>query len=355
MTATTTMGPMLLRRSSTGLLGLLLLAPVLAACGGDSGIEVGDVVAAADDAQFSGQGVESVVALPVGRLEVTAGKPVTEISAADTRQVAKVVAPEGSAFVPITWQYDAATFGALSGYLTTDASPVIDLVADGASYRIPAPELTGEGSSSFYVLVSGTGADPKLDVDFDGVTQKVDLASGEVEEGRAAPLYDITKPRAKRFPCSPEVEFGRTTPRAPEFTCTVTRPIDLPYAGDAWAAEGHSWRVVTVRTTLGRWTEVADDLKSGAVYYADNVESSYRLGDVEAAHVIRNSTNTACPDLTNSGACTTEFKVVFDVEGKPSRALAIEQDFDLRLATVFGGSEAADTLDLKVNATARLK
>lgn len=351
------MGPMLPRRASTTALGLLLLAPALAACGSDSGIDAGDVVPAAQDAQFAGDGVESVVALPIGRLEVTAGKPVTEISAEDTRQVAKVAAPEGSAFVPITWQYDAATFGALGGYLATDASPVVDLVVDGASYRIPAPEQTGTGSESFYVLVSGSGADPKLEVGFDDVVQEVDLSSGEVDKGRAAPLYDTTKPRAKRFPCAPDVAFGRTTLRPPDFACTVTRPIDLPYAGDAWAAEGHTWRVVTVRTTLGRWSEVADDLKSGAVYYADNVESSYRLGDTEAAHVIRDPAGTACPDMTNSGSCTTEFHVVFDVEvdAKASRALSIEQDFDLKLATVYGGGEAKDSLDLTVTAQAKLK
>lgn len=355
MTAPTTMGPMLLRRRSATALGLLLLAPVLAACGGESGVEVGDVVPARDDAQFQGSGVESVVALPVGRLEVTTGAPVTEISADDTRQLEKLQAPEGSAFVPITWQYDAATFGALSAYLVTDTSPVIDLVVDGASYRLPAPEQSGEGSESFYVLVSGKGSEPRLDVDFDGVTQQVDLSSGDVESGQAAPLYDVTKPRSKRFPCAPDVEFGRTTLRPPDFTCTVTRPLDLPYAGDAWAADGHTWRVVTVRTTLGRWSEVSADLKSGAVYYADKVESTYRLGDTEASQVIQDPDNTTCPDPTNSGSCTTEFHVVFDVDGKAPKALSIEQDFDLLLATVYGGGEAEDTLDLTVSAQAKLK
>jgi len=338
-------------------LGLLLLAPALGACGGDSGIEVGNIVPAADDAQFAGHGTESEVALPIGRLEITAAEPVTTIAADDTLQVAKVEAPEGSAFVPITWQYDAATFGALDGYLSTDTSPVIDLVADGAPYRIPAPPRSGEGSESFYVLVSGSGRDLRLDVGFDGVTQQVDLATGEVDQGRAAPLYDAAKPRTKRFPCSPDVTFDRTTLRAPDFTCTVTRPVDLPYAGDAWAPDGHTWRIVTVRTTLSRWTEVSADLKSGAVYYADDVQSSYRLGDAAAAQVIQDPKHTVCPDATKAGACTSEFHVVFDVadEGKASRTLKIEQGFALRLATAYGGGEVKDTLDVTVTAQARLK
>jgi len=346
---------MLLRRWSAPALGLLLLAPALSACGDGGGVEVGDVVPARQDAQFAGKGVESVVALPIGRLEVTTGEPVTEISAKDTRQLERIQAPEGSAFVPITWQYDAATFGALSAYIDTDTSPVIDLVADGASYRLPAPEQDGEGSESFYVLVSGSGAQPRLDVDFDGVTQTVDLAAGEVDAGRAEALYDITRPRTKRFPCEPDVAFSRTTLRPPEFSCTTTRPMRLPYAGSAWADEGRSWLVVTVRTTLGRWSELAGDLKSGAVYYADQVESTYRLGKTEATQVIQDRANTTCPDPANNGGCTSEFHVVFDVGDRPSRALSIEQDYHLLLATVFGGGEADEALDVTVTATARLR
>ncbi|GAA1503481.1 hypothetical protein [Nocardioides humi] len=335
---------------------LLLLAPALASCGdGGSGVEVGDVVPARQDAQFSGKGVESVVALPIGRLEVTVGESVTEIEARDTRQLEQLEAPEGSAFVPITWQYDAATFGALSAYLDTQAKPVVDLVADGASYRLPAPEQTGEGAESFYVLVRGKGRSPQLTVAFDGVSQQVDLASGDVEAGAAASLYDIAKPRTKRYPCAPEVDFGRPTVRPPEFSCSVTRPMRLPYAGDAWAEEGRSWLVVTVRTTLGRWNELAEDLKSGAIYYADKVESTYRLGKTEAARVIRDNANTVCPDPANSGGCTSEFHVVFDVAEKASRTLTIDQDYELLLASTYGGAEAKATLDLGVTAEARLR
>ncbi|WP_408898003.1 hypothetical protein ACJ5H2_02590 [Nocardioides sp. R1-1] len=344
------------RRCSATVLGLLLLAPALVSCGGGGGgVEVGDVVPAREDAQFADQGVESTVALPIGRLEVTTGAAVREISASDTRQLERLEAPDGSVFVPMTWQYDAATFGELSAYLDTDASPVIDLVADGASYRLPAPEASGEGAESFYVLVSGKGDDPQLKVDFDGVAQQVDLSSGEVEPGRAADLYDLAKPKAKRFPCEPDVAYGRTTLRPPEFTCGVTRPVRLPYAGDAWAEDGHSWLVVTVRTTLGRWNEIADDLKSGAVYYAASVESSYRLGSTEASEVLQDEANTTCPDPAANASCTAEFHVVFDVAGKAPKALTIEQDYGLLLATAFGGGEHEDSLDLSVTAKARLK
>jgi len=346
---------MRLRRSSATLLGLLLLGSTLSACSEETGgIEVGDVVPARQDAQFEGEGVESVVALPIGQLEVTAGAPVTEVSAKDTRQLEKLQAPEGSVFVPITWQYDAATFGALAAYISTEATPAIDLVADGASYRLPAPEQTGEGAESFYVLVQGDGDEPRLEVDFDGVTQQVDLTSGEVEAGRAEALYDLPKPRTKRLPCAGDTSYSRAAVRAARFACSTTRPFRLPYAGTGWAEDGGTWLVVTVRTTLGLWNEVAQDLKSGAVYYADGITGTFRLGDTEAAAVIKDPRNTACPDRTDQGSCTGEFHVVFAAKRKHPRTLTIEHDYSLRLASAWGGKQAEEVLDLSVTAHARL-
>lgn len=348
------MEPMRLRRCSATVLGLLLLAPALAACGGEGGVAVGDVVPAREDAQFTGEGVETVVALPVGRLEVTTGQPVTQVSAKDTRQLEKLEAPEGSTFVPITWRYDAATFGALAAYLDTDTSPVIDLVADGASYRLPAPEASGEGAESFYVLVSGKGAQPRLDVDFDGVTQQADLSSGEVDAGRAKPLYDLAKPKTKQFPCEPAVSYSRATRRTPKFSCSTSRPFRLPYAGSAWADEGKSWLVVSVRTSLGLWNEVADDLKSGAIYYGEAVDGTFRLGDTEATAVVKDPENTSCPDRTDQGTCTVQFNVVFEAGKTYPRKLTVDEQYGLRLAQVWGGGQGEDTLDLGLTATAKL-
>ena len=90
---------------------------VLAACGGDDdALTPGDVVPAREDAQFA-EGKASFVALPIGRLEVHLGEPVTRLDGDDTRELQAVKAPEGSTFVPITWQYDAATFMDHADYL----------------------------------------------------------------------------------------------------------------------------------------------------------------------------------------------------------------------------------------------
>lgn len=349
------MGPMLLRRCAVAVVGLLALAPALVACGGDTGVQAGDVVPARDDAQFAGTGNESVLALPIGRLEITLGEPTTKLSADDTRQIEALDAPDGGTFIPLTWQYDASSFGRYAAFIDTQASPVVDLVADGARYRIPPPDDSGKGSTSFYVVVAGPGKEPRLDVDFDGVTQSVDLTTGDRDAGAAEALYDLPSPKTKRTDCTGTIEYGRKLVGASSFTCAVTRPVRLPYAGDAWAEDGQSWLAVTVRTTLGRWNEVAKDLKSGGVYYATGVAGSFRLGDIEATQAYQDNEQTTCPSTT-SGSCTTEFHVIFAVGEKAPKKLTVEQDYTLLLTSAWGtGTDGEQNLDLPVTTTTTLR
>ncbi|XBB65581.1 hypothetical protein ABFU82_15845 [Nocardioides sp. WV_118_6] len=346
---------MLPRRCAVAVAGLLALAPALVACGGDTGVAVGDVVPARDDAQFSGAGNESVVALPIGSLEITLGKPTDKLSADDTRQAEAIDAPDGGTFVPITWQYDASSFGRYADFIDTEATPDVDLIADGATYRIPPPDDSGTGSTSFYVVVGGPGKDPSLKIDFDGVTQTVDLTTGDRDAGAAEALYDLPSPRTKRTDCTGAIEYGRKLVGSSTFTCSVTRPVRLPYAGDAWAEDGQGWLAVTVRTTLGRWNEVAKDLKSGGVYYATGVVGSFRLGDIEAAQAYQDNGETTCPSTT-SGSCTTEFHVIFPVGDKAPKKLRVEQDYTLLLTSAWGtGTDTEQNLDLPVTATTTLK
>ena len=349
------MGAMLLHRCAVAVAGLLALAPALVACGADDGVAAGDVVPARDTAQFAGTGSESMVALPIGRLEITLGKPTTKLAADDTRQREALEAPAGGTFIPLTWQYDAASFGRYAQYIDTDASPVIDLVADGASYRIPPPDDTGEGSSSFYVVVAGPGKDPGLKIDFDGVTQTVDLTTGERDEGAAAGLYRLGAPKSARSDCTGAIEYGRKLAGDSTYSCSVTRPVRLPYAGDGWADDGESWLAVTVRTSLGRWNEVARDLKSGGVYYATGVEAGFRLGDIEAAHVYRDLTRATCPNTTR-GTCSSEVHVIFPVGRKAPKKLTVDQDYTLLLTSSWGdGADGEQNLDLPVSTTTVLK
>lgn len=347
------MSLMRLRRPAAVALGLLLL-PALAACGDDAGVAVGDVVNAREDDQFIEAGTATTIALPLGRLEVSMGELATELSANDTQQLEPVSAPSGSTFVPITWQYDAGTFGDYEDYIETDARPVIDLVADGAKYRLPSPESSGEGADSFYLLVSGDGKDASLSVEFDGVTQTADLATGDRDEGEAAPLYDL-KPRKERTgSCTTDTEFELTgRSRLPDYTCHVTRSAQIPYAGGAWAEEGTAWEVLSISTTLRRYDQLAADFRSGAIYVAVGVESTFKLGKLKPTKVIEDR-RTACPD-PNRGGCTALYHLIFEVEDDadaPDR-LQMDQTYDLALSSLWGGGEGKDSLEL--TSTSKLK
>ncbi|WP_157537137.1 hypothetical protein [Nocardioides sp. Root190] len=349
---------MRLRRPAAAVLGLLAVMPALAACGGDDGVTVGDIIGARQDDQFIQDGQKSSIALPIGRLEVSMGEASTELDANDTRQLEPVTAPENSAFVPITWQYDAGTFGDYADYLDTDTRPVIDLVADGAKYRLPSPESTGEGAESFYVLVTGDLADAKeatLSVEFDDVIQTVDLATGDREAGLAAPLYEL-KPRKERTAsCTNQAEFDLPKlARLGDFSCNITRSADIPYAGGAWAPEGTAWRVVTISTVARRYDVIAADLRSGAIYVASAVESTFRLGKEKPTKVIEDREFSACPD-PERGGCTSVYHLIFEADEDTSERLRVDQGYELTLSSLWGGGEGKRTVEIEGTISVKLR
>jgi hypothetical protein len=352
------MAPMRLCRPAAAVLGLLAVMPALAACGGDDGVAVGDIIGAREDDQFIEDGRTSSIALPIGRLEVSMGEPTTELGADDTRQLEAVTAPENSAFVPITWQYDAGTFGDYSDYLDTETRPTIDLVADGASYRLPSPESTGEGAESFYVLVTGDEDDAneaELSVDFDGITQTVGLASGERDEGRAAPLYDLKPRKESTASCTNDAEFDLPKlARLGDFTCNITRSARIPYAGGAWAPEGRSWEVVTISTVARRYDVIAEDLRSGAIYVAAGVESTFRLGKQKPTEVIEDREFSACPD-PERGGCTSVYHLIFEADDDSSKRLRVDQTYELLLSSLWGGGEGRRTVKVDGTITVKLR
>ncbi len=344
------MAPMRLRRPTAAVLGLLALLPVLAACGDDDdSVKVGDIVDARRDDQFIEGGKASSVALPFGRLEISAGRPTTTLAADTTAQLLEVDAPEGSAFVPITWQYDVGTFGKYEEFVEAEGTPVIELLADRASYRLPAPESSGSGSDSFFVLVSGDGEDASLEIEYDGVTQTLDLATGDRDEGAAAGLYDLKSPKERTSSCADAADFDLSaTERLQDFDCKVTTPVRLPYAGGAWADEGRSWLALTLSTTLRRYDRLSKDYQSGAIYAGTEVTSAFTLGGARPTKVIEDRTRTLCPDELRGG-CVAVYHLIFDVADKATKKtgrLLVDQDYELTLVSVWGGGAGQDAIEL---------
>ncbi|MFD0807118.1 hypothetical protein ACFQ0K_13565 [Nocardioides caeni] len=332
---------------------LLALSPALAACGGEEEASVGDVISARKDDQFA-EGRTGRLTLPTGRLEVTVGEPATSLAANDTRELEPIEAPDGASFVPITWQYDAGTFGDYADYTENDEEPVFDLVADGANYRLPPPNPTGVGSESFYVVVNGAGESPSLNVDFDGVTQTLDLTTGQRDPGLAKPLYKLKSRNDRTQSCASDVTFGKDPVGAPSFACTTTRTARIPYAGGAWAEDGHSWLVVSVTTAFRRWDVFAKDGKSGAIYAATGVESTFRLGDIKPTQVIEDRLGSSCPDATRG--CLMTYHLIFDVEGsKVPKRLKVDQDYEFTLLQVWGGGDGKQTITVPLKVDTLLR
>ncbi|HWJ65527.1 MAG TPA: hypothetical protein VNT31_02525 [Nocardioides sp.] len=343
---------MRVRRSAAAALGLLALLPVLAACGEDaSGYGDGDLVPARDDAQFS-NGTESVLALPIGRLEVFLGEPTDRLEAEDTRALEATAAPDGSTFVPITWQYDAGTFGDYADYVASDETPQVELLADDARYRLPAPQETGKGAESFYVLVAGTASDLRLEVTYDEVAQSVDLRTGEREPGAAAGLYDLGPRSSRARDCSAGADFNDTI-GLPDYSCRVTAPVRLPYADGRWAGEGRTFLAVTVTTAVRRFDVLGPLPGSGAIYAPASVSSTFELDGREPVSSVQDVVDT-CPAPGGIG-CTGRYHLVFEVEDGARNRLAVEQTFNLLLGSRWGDVEREDRLDLDVSLDVRLK
>lgn len=341
------------RRTAAAALGWLILLPALAACGEDaSGVETGDVIAAREDSQFS-DGTPSSLVMPIGRLEIFLGKPTARLDARDTRQLEPATAPPGSTFVPITWQYDAGTFGDYAAYLGGEQTPKVELRADRAGYRLPAPDPTGQGGESFYVLVSGSGRDLDLAVSYDGVEQSVDLLTGKRDAGDAAGLYDLTPVSTRTRACERGADFNGTA-GYPDYRCRYTRPVRLPYADGAWAEPGRTFLALTVTTSIRRFDIVGDVPGSGALYVPASVTSTFALGEIEPVAAVKDTTDT-CPDLANGG-CTGRYDLVFDVPAKKKRfTLTMDQIFALVLGSRWGGFDEDEEMDLDVSVTIDLK
>ncbi|MFC5727368.1 MULTISPECIES: hypothetical protein [Nocardioides] len=342
-----------LRRRAAAAIGLVSLLPLLAGCGDDAAaLEVGDVVPAREDDQFAA-GAASFLEIPLGRLEVSLGEPSASLSDRDTSEFAAMRAPEGSTFVPITWQYDAGTFGAFAEYVGDDApSPVIDLVSDGARYRLPPPAESGEGSESFYVLVTGAAEEVALSVEYDGVVQTLDLVTGEREEGAAAGLYRARKAKRGTRSCKEAATFDATQ-GFPTYRCEISRTIRLPYADGAWAEPGRAWLVMTLTTGMRRFDVYGPLPGSGALYGAESVRANFRIGERKPVAVLRDP-DALCPDIARGG-CTATYHLVFDGRAAAGAPLVIEQRFALALGTQWGSVDRKATMKFGVHVEAPLR
>lgn len=223
---------------------LAVLAGLLAACGGPS--RTSEVVQGDAASQVAGNRVS--VLLPTGRLELTIGSTVDQISSAQSQDGESHRPPEGGHFVPVRWRFDPFAFsGTYRGAMSRLPKPATVVVRTGgrtlplgAPYHVAGSQgaLSNTGPFVSYVPVTGTG-DLRVAVTYDGLTQTVG-ADGSRRAGAAAPLYHAHHPR--HLPC--RRTGWRGVGRA-DLDCRVGPAVSLPYLpGHGWAKAGRTWLLV---------------------------------------------------------------------------------------------------------------
>ncbi len=143
--------------------------------------EPGEIVVGRDADQVTG--TEAEVRVPVGGITFTVGEPVSEVAEDQTSDLQGRRAPDDGSFVPLAWQIDDAALPSYALVMATQPEPItLDLVTGGETIQV-SPNLASE-RGPVYVAAPGDGKKVSLEVGYDGVTQSVDTASGEREEGQ---------------------------------------------------------------------------------------------------------------------------------------------------------------------------
>lgn len=214
-------------------------------------------------------GHEVVVQVPGAEVTVLVGAPVEHLDSPvfeqgsgvyDAGSPVVVTAEDEGLLVPVAYQARGTADG--FGQEEPGAPPIeVRLVAgdrsvDLASFRLgdssgrsDALRLTGAAVA----VDGGLGLDDlAVEVEYDGVTQTADVASGEVDAGVAQPLYDVGVSYATGCadvpsPCEMQSPEGSRW-RAPDNSYTAGGVSVYPYDGEhGWADEGYQWAAVRVQ------------------------------------------------------------------------------------------------------------
>lgn len=312
----------------------LVFAFGAAGCGSDEERPSGAVIAAQRDGQLK-QGDRSRLLVPTGELQVFAGEPVTSLDADETRDRTAYDAPAGTAYVPIAWRLRPGRLAPLQRYVAADVGLTVDLATGDDSHRLPPPS-SGNGWRSFYAQVDGEGDDARLQVEFDGVTQTLDLRTGTRRSRRATALYRLPDRLTSTTNCQEAATFDMARAAA-DHDCELTRTALMPYAGGAWAPKGSRWLVVELQTTLTTIAQASRRGDGGAWFTADDVTTTLRAGGSEpdATRGLRNAAD-VCP-RTEDQTCGFAAVARFEVEDQAPRRLAVEQDYRLVRGATWGG------------------
>ncbi len=174
---------------------------------------------------------------PLGSARVVVGDPVRSIvgdAAADGKAHR---APDGGAFVPVSWGWSFAA-GFPFGVLDPRGHPAtISLVAGGRRYPLDTVRTTFAAAQPEYVAVATTKG-LAVSLSYDGLTQTADARTGRRAHSAADPIYDV---RARDVGC--DAGWTASPPVDAAMECRL-RVAVVPWAG-AWAPAGREYVVAS--------------------------------------------------------------------------------------------------------------
>ncbi|WP_109508013.1 hypothetical protein [Nocardioides speluncae] len=247
---------------------------------------------------IEGSGVPSelgdrpVVMLPSGKVTFTVTDPIRKLDITDTRLTEEVEPDRGVDLVGVSWERERFVYvrdagEAMAGGVQADKSePVgLSLAADGKTYRFPdVGTMDGlDGSSFFHVGIPRAASKVTLEVEYDGLVQAVDLRTGAVDKGAAAPLYRAelaagAEPDETAVSC-PSVDRDRGRLRW-YLSCQVARAVAVPYVpGHGWVGDGRTFIVAWTHTSPGSIHWIIDDNRY-ASYAAKQLRLRTTLDDI---------------------------------------------------------------------------
>lgn len=217
-------------------------------------------------------GDEHVVMLPSGKVTFTVTDPIRHVDFTDTTRTDDLEPADGVDLVGISWEHERYVYArdvgeALAGNFQVDKTQKVGLsiVADDKSYDFPDIGTAAEpgGADNFHVGLARAASELALEVEYDGLVQAVDLRTGVVDQGAAAPLYRAelaggAEPDEQSASCpSVDRDGGRLRWY---FFCQVERAIAVPYVpGQGWAADGRTFVVAWAFASVGGVDWILDD------------------------------------------------------------------------------------------------
>lgn len=330
---------------------LLLVAVgmfLVGGCGSDDSASAGDVVKAGSDTTISGHGV--TVTVPIGRLTVKVGDPVSSVAADKTFARKKLTAPDGGSLVPIGWTFDA-TSGPWGQMLAKDPQETKVSLTDGdhhyplgSPYSVSGNTIANSSVTDFYVAVKGkpTIDDLSLEVEYAGGTQAVSVATGKPEPGSPS-LAGLGTTQPAGVAC-PSTGWTSSDPKLDlRLDCQISMVGRSPYyPGVGWAPRGKVLQVVNVSSV--RLLDAVDNSGGGS--------TTYRVtGIVDHSTLASGRSATALHQAPAPQEYVAGGTLVFRTTPDAHDPLRISLTFELEQDRVRGDSHAPTTRSVTITRT----